>query len=143
MMAYINILEVVYPIGAMYLSIQNISPAEIIGGTWSKIEGQYLIGADDTYEVSSTGGTRDYTLTTNNMPSHYHTTWWKRTNITINSSGNTHVVVNQTNTGASGPSAGYMTSSGGGAAFYNYAPLLRCQYLGQNGVILPSFGEVI
>ena len=116
-MAYINILEAIYPIGAMYLSIQNTSPAEIIGGTWSKIEGQYLIGANDNYEVTSTGGTTSYTLTTNNMPSHYHTVWWKRTNITINSSGNSHVVVNKTNTGASGPYSGYMTASGGGQPF--------------------------
>ena len=142
-MAYINILEAIYPIGAMYLSIQNTSPAEIIGGTWSKIEGQYLIGADDNYEVTSTGGTTNYTLTTNNMPSHYHTVWWKRTNITINSSGNSHVVVNHTNTGASGPHSGYMTASGGGATFYGYPALLRCQYLGQDGIVPLLFGEVI
>jgi len=47
---------------------------EIYGGTsWVKIEGRFLLGTSSSYAVNSTGGAATVSLTTANLPSHYHT----------------------------------------------------------------------
>ena len=51
-MAYVNLLQVVYPVGSLYLSSSATSPASIIGGIWSAITGRVL-RANNTY---GTGG---------------------------------------------------------------------------------------
>ena len=53
-----------YPVGAIYQSTVSTSPATLFGGTWSALEGRFLIGADETYEAGDTGGaaTQAYTL---------------------------------------------------------------------------------
>lgn len=51
-MAYVNLLQVVYPVGSLYLSSSATSPASIIGGTWSAITGRVL-RANNTF---GTGG---------------------------------------------------------------------------------------
>lgn len=62
----------IYPVGAIYLSMVEASPASLFGGTWAKIEGQFLLGASDTYAAGTTGGSATHTLTVNEMPSHKH-----------------------------------------------------------------------
>lgn len=42
------------------------------GKTWKKIEGMFLLGASSDYVVNSTGGEKNHTLTTDEMPSHHH-----------------------------------------------------------------------
>lgn len=71
-MAYVNLLQVVYPIGAIYQSVSATSPASIIGGTWSAIQNRFLVGAGGSYAVNSTGGETSHKLTVNEMPSHTH-----------------------------------------------------------------------
>lgn len=71
-MAYVNLLQVVYPIGAIYQSVSATSPASIIGGTWSAIQNRFLVGAGGSYVVNSTGGETSHKLTVNEMPSHAH-----------------------------------------------------------------------
>jgi hypothetical protein len=62
-----------YPVGAIYLSVTEFNPAELFGGTWERISGRFLLGADDTYAAGSTGGEATHTLTIDEMPSHNHT----------------------------------------------------------------------
>lgn len=38
-MAYVNLLEVVYPVGSIYMTTLDTSPAETIGGTWTQLSG--------------------------------------------------------------------------------------------------------
>lgn len=47
-MAFVNLLSVIYPVGSVYLSINAASPAGIIGGTWEKVSGYYLLTGDDS-----------------------------------------------------------------------------------------------
>ena len=43
-------LNLVYPIGAIYLSLNDTDPGSLFGGVWEKIcQGRTLFGADDTY----------------------------------------------------------------------------------------------
>lgn len=61
-----------YPVGAIYLSVNDTNPATLFGGTWERIGGRFLLGADDTYAAGSTGGEAEHTLTIDEMPKHNH-----------------------------------------------------------------------
>lgn len=72
-----------YPVGAIYLSVTDTDPATLFGGTWERIGGRFLLGADDTYTAGSTGGEAEHTLTIDEMPRHNHEI------DNLNSAGNT------------------------------------------------------
>lgn len=67
-----EIMLTLYPVGAVYISVNSTSPASLFGGTWESIGGRFLLGADATYTAGSTGGEAAHTLTVNEMPSHSH-----------------------------------------------------------------------
>lgn len=52
-----NLIDLIYPVGSVYLTINDINPSLIFGGTWEKIEDKFLIGAGSK-EVTSQGGGR-------------------------------------------------------------------------------------
>ena len=62
-----------YPIGSIYISTDETSPAELFGGTWERIKDTFLLAAGDTYEAGETGGSATHTLTIDEMPKHRHT----------------------------------------------------------------------
>lgn len=56
------ILDNIYPIGSIYLSIYSTNPSTYFGGTWERIEGKFLLAADDsTYTLGATGGSKNHT----------------------------------------------------------------------------------
>lgn len=61
-----------YPVGAIYLSVTEVNPSTLFGGTWERIGGRFLLGADSTYAAGSTGGEASHTLTVDEMPKHNH-----------------------------------------------------------------------
>lgn len=71
------LLEMVYPVGAIYMSTVNESPATFLGGTWATWgAGRVPVGvaASGTFATAgATGGTETTTLTVANLPSHNHT----------------------------------------------------------------------
>lgn len=67
-----QMLSAVYPVGAVYLSVDSTSPASLFGGTWERIKDRFLLGAGDTYSAGGTGGAATVTLTTSQIPSHDH-----------------------------------------------------------------------
>ena len=69
-----NIIDLVYPVGSIYMSVNNVSPATFLGGTWEQIKDKFLLSAGTSYTAGSTGGSSTVTLTTAQMPSHTHTT---------------------------------------------------------------------
>ena len=71
-----DLLDLVYPVGAIYMSVNSASPATLFGGTWERLQNRFLVGASDTISYISagqTGGSETVTLTTDEMPSHTHT----------------------------------------------------------------------
>lgn len=67
-----NVLES-YPVGAIYLSTSNASPAEVFGGTWKQLNDVFLLaGSAKAFPYGSTGGAKEVTLTAAQMPSHAH-----------------------------------------------------------------------
>ncbi len=61
-----------FPIGSIYLSVNNINPGSVFGGTWEQIKDRFLLTAGNTYSAGSTGGEAQHKLTINEMPSHGH-----------------------------------------------------------------------
>lgn len=72
MAKWINLLEVVYPIGSIYQSTKNLSPASIVGGTWEQITEKFLFAAGSTYMAGETGGEATHALSIAEMPAHTH-----------------------------------------------------------------------
>lgn len=68
-MSWVNLLDVVYPIGSIYCSNSSTSPADIIGGTWTQIENAVLRGTTDSVGYV---GSDTHAITSNEMPSHNH-----------------------------------------------------------------------
>lgn len=104
-----------FPVGSVYITISNTNPGTFLGGTWVQIaQGRTLIGVgtlgDDTYAAGNTGGAARVTLGINELPSHNHggTTGNESTNHTHSGS-----------TSSAGSHAHYITNNatvwGGGA----------------------------
>ena len=68
-----SLLEMVYPVGSIYMSVNATNPSALFGGTRVKIEGRFLLGSGGGYSLGATGGEATHTLTTNEMPKHNHT----------------------------------------------------------------------
>ena len=68
-----EIMLTLYPVGAVYISVNSTSPASLFGGTWEQLQDRFLLAAGSTYSAGSTGGEATHTLTVDEMPSHSHT----------------------------------------------------------------------
>ncbi len=68
----IDILNALYPVGSIYMSVNSTSPSTFFGGTWEQLKDRFLLGAGDTYSNGATGGSATHTLTVNEIPSHSH-----------------------------------------------------------------------
>lgn len=117
-------IEVNFPVGFIYMSVNDTDPSTYFGGTWQRIaKGKTLVGVDenDTDFASSqlTGGEKTHTLTVNEIPAHTHT--YNKSDI------NNYVKIEASS--AYGRSAGYNSntgSTGGGQAHNNMQPYVTC-----------------
>ena len=64
----------IYPVGSIYLSVNNIEPSTLFGGTWERIADRFLLGAGTTYTAGNTGGAATVKLTAaeSGIRAHYH-----------------------------------------------------------------------
>ncbi len=67
-----NILNKVYPVGSIYLSVSSTSPQTLFGGTWERIKDRFLLAAGSTYTAGATGGEATHKLTVSELPKHTH-----------------------------------------------------------------------
>lgn len=63
-------LDKVYPVGSIYLTVNNMDPSVTLGGTWQRIKDTFLLAAGDEYGAGTQGGSATHTLTIDEMPSH-------------------------------------------------------------------------
>lgn len=71
-----SIADFIYPVGSIYMSMNNTSPALLFGGTWLQISGRFLLASKSgTYNPGNTGGNTNglHSLSVNELPSHNHT----------------------------------------------------------------------
>ena len=75
----------IFPIGAIYMSVDPTDPKEYFGGTWTLLKDRFLVGAGNSYSVNSTGGYKATQTHTHSIPAlsgtaaaaggHSHTYW--------------------------------------------------------------------
>lgn len=95
-----NIINMVYPVGSIYMSVASTDPSTFLTGTtWTRLKDRFLLGAGDTYSAGDTGGaaSQSYTpagtnagtaISVQQMPSHNHT--FTGTSATTSSAGGSH-----------------------------------------------------
>lgn len=70
-------IDLMYPVGSIYMSVRSDDPSELFGGSWERIQDTFLLCAGNSYGAGTTGGSAQATL-----PSHTHTIgsaayqWW-------------------------------------------------------------------
>lgn len=68
---FVNLMDVIYPVGSIYLTVNNVSPASSIGGTWTKIENCFLAASGSTYGTSGAYAGSNM-ITKLSIPDHQH-----------------------------------------------------------------------
>ena len=68
-----DLIDIIYPVGSIYMSINDTNPSILFHGTWERIKDRFLLASGDTYSAGSTGGEANHTLTVDEMPVHNHT----------------------------------------------------------------------
>ena len=69
-----QIIDIIYPIGSTYISVNSVNPSFLFGGEWEQIQNRFLLASGSTYSAGSTGGSATVALTKAQMPRHNHTT---------------------------------------------------------------------
>ena len=69
----VKMLSAIYPVGSVYISFSNTSPASLFGGTWTQLSDRFLYASTGT--AGSTGGEANHALTWDEMPQHSHATY--------------------------------------------------------------------
>ena len=119
-----NILNTIYPVGSIYISVSSANPGLTFGGTWSLFgAGKTLVGVDtgdaDFNAAEKTGGEKTHTLTIDEMPSHNHDILKPRWS--TNTGANAVYGSNGTGSGSDYDDRGY---EGGGQAHNNMSPYI-------------------
>ena len=120
-----QLLSMVYPVGSIYMSTANTSPANFLGGTWVAWgSGRVPVGVNasdtDFNSVEKTGGEKTHTLTIAEMPSHSHST---NIELTTGSGSQFRLRDQGGNQFSSPPHTG---KTGGGGAHNNLPPYITC-----------------
>lgn len=63
-----NMLDILYPVGSVYISAAETSPASMFGGTWEQLHDRFLVAAGNSYDNGSMGGEATHTLTSGELP---------------------------------------------------------------------------
>lgn len=121
------LLDLVYPVGSIYMSVNSTDPSTFIGGTWERIQDRFLLSAGSAYAAGTTGGAATHTLTVEQMPAHNHKFAWADNSATAD----TNKITLASSAAASTSSQKWRTTNGdliletgGGGAHNNMPPYL-------------------
>lgn len=84
-----GLVDKIYPIGSIYMSVNNVNPSTLFGGSWEQIKGRFLLGSENAsvnnettfgdlndagylFHVGDMGGSYKHKLTEAEMPKHHH-----------------------------------------------------------------------
>ena len=101
-----ELVNIIYPVGSIYMSVNSTNPGDLFGGTWTAWgSGRVPVGVNtsDTEfsTVEKTGGAKTHTLTVAQMPSHTHTFTGSAINTGNQSVNHTHTFSGTTDGGGS------------------------------------------
>lgn len=131
-----TIIDTIYPVGSIYITLNQTSPSKLFPGTyWKQIKNRFLLSASSTYSASSVGGEATHVLTSNEMPVHNHDGLYysyidTENSVTLNSGTVSYRIPwgSSSYAGNYGPGTGKAElvtgEAGGGAAHNNMPPYL-------------------
>ncbi len=103
-------LDYLYPVGSIYISVSSNNPSTHLGGTWEQIKDRFMLAAGTTYAAGSTGGSATVshthtvtgtnsavTLTSSHIPQHTHTFSGTAATITVTGGSHSHTIFANTN----------------------------------------------
>ena len=129
-----KIIDMIYPVGAIFMSANSANPSTYLGGTWVAWgSGRVPVGVDTSQTefdtVEETGGAKTHTLTVNEMPKHNHVLieQW----ITTEPHVDVAMPDNKNPSGLAYPlslsfSSPFTDETGGNAAHNNLQPYITC-----------------
>ena len=98
-------LDKIYPVGSIYMSVNDTNPSTLFGGNWEQIKDRFLLATGDTYSPGVLGGEATHTLTVSEMPAHTH---------------QTRIRLDPQHTGGNNRNNGLMVSDIGKGSWYNW-----------------------
>lgn len=85
---------IMYPVGSIYMSVNDTNPSTLFGGTWEQIKDRFLLASGDDYVAGVTGGHAGLQAHTHAIPT--------LTGTAQSSGDHTHVISRRTSTYGSG-----------------------------------------
>lgn len=62
-----------YPVGSIYMNVNNVEPSTIFGGSWERMpSGRMLVNSGNGFNINEVGGEKEHRLIEDEMPSHKH-----------------------------------------------------------------------
>lgn len=62
----------IYPIGSIYMNINDVDPAALFGGIWQQVEDRFILAAGVAFPNGMIGGNATHTLSVEQLPPHTH-----------------------------------------------------------------------
>lgn len=130
-----DIVDMIYPVGSIYLSVNDVDPTALFGGKWERIKDRFLLASGGSYSTGATGGEANHALTEDELPKVEGTFSLRPYGgnaglITSSSGAFTHALGEQTvgsvatNTSTTASERTVKMSIGGGQAHNNMPPYL-------------------
>lgn len=129
-----QLINLIYPVGSIYTSVNSTSPATLFGGTWEQIQNRFLLACGSNYSSGTTGGvtthshtyahthttpvtnTGSTTLSISQIPAHNHTITVYNDDFSNGGDGTTNI-----NTKKTWPGFTYDVAAGSGG--WNYSKI--------------------
>ena len=67
-----ELLDILYPIGCVYISTNSTNPSNLFGGQWTQIDGRFLYCTNTSKTTGGSNLTKSHVLTIDEIPSHDH-----------------------------------------------------------------------
>lgn len=88
---FFNLLDILYPIGSIYITVSETSPASNLGGTWTEILDGTILAKSSGLTIGDRGGAQK--IAVNMLPSHAHNLAGKGASA-VSNGAHTHYSVN-------------------------------------------------
>lgn len=128
-----ELVDLIYPVGSIYLSIKDTNPGTLFGGTWEQIKDRFLIGAGNLYNGGAIGGEASVTLIQSELPNYdlMGLKWGNGWPITLDggTSGSGYKLNYQYGVYNTDQTLGFHMNSGGGDQAHNNMPPYLAVYM--------------
>lgn len=68
-----HVLNHVYPVGYIYMSMNQVDPGTLFGGTWERVKDRFLLASGSEYDAGSTGGSANAIVVNHTHVAQEHT----------------------------------------------------------------------